>query len=364
MPSLQQYLTSKQINLVGVVELQADVNKLRLLTARELDRLDGGLVAIPGPDGDISIARDIITQVEVGAAAGPVLVTGEPGSGKTVSVHHLARNIQAGGGEVAFLVVGSIKAGSLGELRNELGLEAALFDVLAQWQPGTRKTLIIDSLDAARGDGQPDLWRQVIDYVRTSLPDWQLVATVRSWDLQHSKHLTRLFPYPPVTVADLNDDELTSAATGWPQLEDLVTNAPPTLLTLIRNPYNLRLAADLLVSGFPLGTLSGLDSQIQLLDTYWEQRVTSGTGGNVRDVVAHRVARRALDQHAMTVDSAAIVVGDVGASTAQHSTNFSHERSSSTPQHSRIPAFPRSSATHTTFSMTTHFLWSFSAPQG
>lgn len=147
---LQQYLTSKQLRLVGVVEFQAAVAKLKQLTARELDRLDGGPVAIPGPSGDISISRAIIAEVEVAAAAGPVLVTGEPGSGKTVSVHHLARSIQAAGGEVAFLAVGNVKAGSLGELHNELGLGSPLDDVLAQWAPGMRKTLVIDSLDAAR----------------------------------------------------------------------------------------------------------------------------------------------------------------------------------------------------------------------
>ena len=180
LPGLQQYLVSKQLSLVGAIDFQADVAKLRQLTARELDRLDGGLVAIPGPSGDIAVTRAIIAEVEAAAASGPVLVTGEPGSGKTVSVHHLARSIQAAGGEVAFLAVGNIKAGSLGELQSELGLESSLYDVLAQWNPGTRKTLVIDSLDAARGDGQPDLWRQVIEYVRTNLPDWHLVATVRS----------------------------------------------------------------------------------------------------------------------------------------------------------------------------------------
>lgn len=316
LPQLQQHLTSKQVDLVGIAELQPDVAKLEQLTATELDTLESGLVTIPGPQGDISIARAIIAEVAAAAKVGPVLITGEPGSGKTVAVHHLARRIEAEQGKVAFLAVGSIRAGSLGELRSELGLATPLYDVLAQWLPGTPKTLIIDSLDAARGDGQPDLWRQIIDHVRTHLPDWTVVATVRSWDLRNSKHLTRLFPHPPVTVDDLDEAELISAATGWTDLLDIVMNAPARLRALVRSPFSLRLVADLLVTGFPLGTLVGLDSQIQLLDTYWEQRVTSGIGGGARQVVTRTVSRRALDQHTMTVDTTAVLAGDTGASAA------------------------------------------------
>lgn len=314
LPRLQQYLTSKQVSLVGIAEFQADVAKLKQLTATELDTLDNGLVTIPGPQRDISITRTIIAEVATAAMVGPVLVTGEPGSGKTVAVHHLARAIEAEQGTVAFFAVGNIRAGSLGELRSELGLDAPLYDVLAQWAPGTPKTLIIDSLDAARGDGQPDLWRQIINHVRTHLPDWRVVATVRSWDLRNSKHLPRLFPHPPVTVGDLDEAELISAATGWPDLLDIVMKAPARLRALVRSPFSLRLAADLLVTGFPLGTLVGLDSQIQLLDTYWEQRVTSGVGGGARQLVTRGVSRRALDDRTMTVDTTAVLAGDTAAS--------------------------------------------------
>ncbi len=316
LPNLQRYLTAQQIGLVGAIEFQADVARLQQLTANELAALDGGFVTIPGPNGDIAIARTIIADVASAAGVGPVLVTGEPGAGKTVAVHHLARSIQAANGDVAFLAVGNIRAGSLGALRSELGLDAHLYDVLAQWAPGTPKTLIIDSLDAARGDGQPDLWRQIIDHVRTQLPDWQVVATVRSWDLQNSRHLTNLFPDPPITVGDLNDTELAEAASGWPDLLDLVMNSPARLRALVRNPFSLRLAADLLLTGLPLGTLAGLDSQIQLLDTYWEQRVTSGPGGGAREVLAHSVSREALLHHTMTVDANQVVSGDTAASAA------------------------------------------------
>jgi hypothetical protein len=313
---LQQHLTTRNVNLVGVVDLQADVGKLQQLTATELDTLDSGLVTIPGPQGDIFIARTIIDEVAAAAMVGPVLITGKPGSGKTVAVHNLARRIEAEQGIVAFLAVGSIRAGSLGELRSELGLEAPLYEVLAQWAPGIPKTLIIDSLDAARGDGQPDLWRQIIDHVASHLSDWRVVATVRSWDLRNSKHLTRLFLHPPITVDELSEAELISAATEWPDLLAIVMNAPDRLRALVRSPFSLRLAADLLVTGFPLGALVGLDSQIQLLDTYWDERVTSGIGGGARQIVTRTVSRRALNQHTMTVDTIAVLAGDISASAA------------------------------------------------
>ena len=316
LPRLQHQLASNQINLVGIVELQGDVAKLKDATTRELCRLDGGLVAIPGPAGDINIARTIITQIENAAAADPVLVTGDPGAGKTVAVYHLARTLLGAGEEVAFLPVGSIKAGSLGELANELGLGHSLYDVLAQWNPGTPKTLILDSLDAARGDGQPDLWRQVIEHVATKLSDWRIVATVRSWDLHNSHHLRRQFSNATIVVGDLDDTELAAAAAGWPELDTLVADAPDAFRALIHNAYSLRLAADLLLAGTPLGTLERLNSKLDLLDSYWELRVTSGVGGGARQVVASAVSRHTLEQHAMKVDVGPVLAGDAGANTS------------------------------------------------
>ncbi len=313
---LQGHLASNGVALIGVVDFQDDVSTLKEASARELARLSGALVSIPGPDGDIDIPRTIHQQIEVAAATGPVLVTGAPGAGKTVAVFHLAQNLTAAGHEVAFLPVGSLKARSLGELNDELGLGHHCFDVLAQWSPGSTKTLIIDSLDAARGDGQPDLWRQLIAHVAARLPDWRLVVTIRQWDLRNSKHLNRQFPSGPVQVGDLDDHELAAASSNWPELSQVIGNAPADFEALVRNPFNLRLAAELLISGVPLGTLHGLASQIELLDAYWENRVSNEPGGVARHAVASAVARRALEAHTMTVDTAPILQGDTAAGPA------------------------------------------------
>jgi hypothetical protein len=313
---LQGHLAMNGIRLVGAVDFQGDVAQLKAASARELDRLNGTLVTIPGPAGDINIARGMQHEIEAAAAMGPVLVTGDPGAGKTVAVFHLAQDLRAAGNDVAFLPVGTSKARSLGDLNGELGLDHHIFDVLAQWAPGTKKTLIIDSLDAARAEGQADLWRHLIDHVNAKLPDWHVVVTIRRWDLQHSQHLKKQFPSGPVVVGDLNDEELASASADWPELTQVIESAPADFRTLIRNPFNLRLAADLLISGVPLGTLQGLDTQIALLDGYWAKRVSADPGGLARHGIAGAVARRALEAHTMTVDTASILQGDTAAAPA------------------------------------------------
>jgi len=120
-------------------------------------------------------------------------VVGWPGSGKSGVLHDFAESAIDAGRDVVFIAVDQIGATSLGELRNELGLEHELIEILRNW-PGHRPgILVIDALDAARGDPASGALLNLVRAIVTSGGRWRVVASIRKYDLRYSPELRDLF---------------------------------------------------------------------------------------------------------------------------------------------------------------------------
>lgn len=312
--ALEHQLRGRETRLATAVDIRPDVERLESVTTATLGILESGGVAIPTPAGEVDLDRPIITELVGKTTSESLLVTGDPGIGKTVALHHLVRDRVTAGTPTLYMSVGDTAAASLGQLRTELGLDRELVDVMARWAPGVQKLLVVDGLDAARTGAQATLWRTVIDQA-AALDDWAVVASIRSWDLQHSTRLPRSFPAQPLDVTLLAEHELDQVAAGWPQLGQLVASAPPELERVLRNPFNLRMAAELLCEGATIGQLSQVSDQLQLLDQYWTRRVAEGVTGIARTQVLTTFCSHAVDHRSMTVPANVLTAGDTSAGT-------------------------------------------------
>jgi hypothetical protein len=315
MRQLQHALSSAGIALATVRDFTSDVHCLARTTQDTLDQLGHGLTTVPTPQGPVAIARTV-TGIGATSQEGSVLVAGEPGAGKTVVMHELARGAIAAGRPVLFLSVAGVDARSPGMLQAELDLQHPLVDVLEQWQPGSTGLLAIDALDAARVDASTELWRSIIADVNRRLPNWQVVASIRTWDLQHSPQLRALFPDGQVQVGDLTDEEVVQVTDLFPALGDLLSQASDQQRRLMRNPFNLRLAAELLLDGAAATQLRTVDSRLDLLERYWEARVTRGTEGIAKTALLGRMCAAAVQERRLTVPAQKILEGDTAASDA------------------------------------------------
>jgi hypothetical protein len=313
MRQLQQALSSAGIALATVRDFTSDVQCLARTTQDTLDQLGHGLTTVPTPQGPVAIARTV-TGIGATSQEVSVLVAGEPGAGKTVVMHELAREAIAAGRPVLFLSVAGVDARSPGMLQAELDLQHPLVDVLEQWQPGSTGLLAIDALDAARVDASTELWRSIIADVNRRLPDWQVVASIRTWDLQHSPQLRALFPDGPVQVGDLTDEEVAQVTNLFPSLRDLLSQASDQQRQLMRNPFNLRLAAELLLDGAAAAQLRTVDSRLDLLERYWEARVTRGTEGIAKTALLGRLCAAAVQERRLAVPAQKILESDTAAS--------------------------------------------------
>jgi hypothetical protein len=312
MRQLQQALSSAGIPLATVRDFTSDVECLTRTTQDTLDQLGHGLTTVPTPQGPLAIARTV-TGIGATSREGSVLVVGDPGAGKTVVMHELAREAIAAGRPVLFLSVAGVDARSPGMLQTELGLQHPLVEVLEQWQPGSTGLLAIDALDAARLDASTELWRSIIADVNRRLPNWQVVASIRTWDLQHSPQLRALFPDGPVQVGDLTDEEVAQVTNVFPSLRDLLSQASDQQRKLMRNPFNLRLAAELLLDG-AAAQLRTVDSRLDLLARYWEARVTRGTEGIAKTAFLSRLCAAAVQKRRLAIPAQKILEGDTAAS--------------------------------------------------
>src|SRR5260221_6785616 len=110
------------------------------------------------------------------------------------------------------LAVDRLTAASDGELRQELGLDHNLADVLDNWVGDAPAFLIIDALDAARGGSAAQTLRELIAHATSPKTRWRVIASIRKFDLRYSEELRDLFQVRPSTgeSPEFRDDEFLS----------------------------------------------------------------------------------------------------------------------------------------------------------
>ncbi len=315
---LQHILLDARIEIQAVRSYREDIERLRnhsglvLASMARLARIQvGGAV--------VKIVRRSTDDIRRAAEEGSLVVVGEPGAGKSGALHDLVEALRQRGADVVLLAVDRLAARSLGELRQELGLSRDVRDVLANW-PGTEGAfLVVDALDAARDDRAADAVRELIRTVADAGGRWRAVASIREFDLRYSPELHEIFGGEPptefrdeefgkirhVNVPRLSDEELDLFAAQSAALATVIREAPSELREILRIPFNLRLAADLLGAGVPAADLRPIRTQLELLDRYWTWRVTGprgGGGGDAREAVLRRACEAMVAARTLRAD--------------------------------------------------------------
>jgi hypothetical protein len=195
------------------------------------------------------------------------------------------------------------------ELTSALGFKTDVLDFLASL--GRNPVLIIDGLDALRGELSQRAFRELISRVARHLPQCAIVASIRTFDLRQSEVLRQLFSFTfsdgpgraftEVTVTPFTQAHISEVLSQVPQLEVLLRKSSPSFLDLLSNPFNLHLAVRLLQGGTSAEELSVLQSQVQLLDKYWRFRIERPEDGLERKALLRRILQVMIERRVLSV---------------------------------------------------------------
>lgn len=289
--------------------IAGDIATLRSVTASNLTMLRPH-VTVPVAGG-IHVHREVeAVLAHASSADGGVVVVGDAGSGKTGLVVTLAADRLAAGQEVVVLRPADLAGVAAGGVR----LTRPLDQVLRDWTGAGRATLVIDALDVARGS--EDRARLAGLVAALSGSRWQVIATVRTYDVVFGPTLQAAFAGRALStdtdrvdqrlqgvrhlrVGDFTDAELTPVTSGGTALAAFLASSTPPLGALLRNPFNLRLAAELLGQGAPVSPaarqrLSQARTRLDLLAAYWMHRVDASADAFARTDVLTRLVQEML----------------------------------------------------------------------
>jgi hypothetical protein len=272
--ALEPLLEEMGTSLSPAPRLRSDIEKLRKLTTINVDQMRGDRL-ISAPEAKVEVDRAVTAAVA--DATGNIAITGASGTGKTSELRRLADSLLCAGADVVVLRADDFHDAG-GRVRRGTELTHDLADVLTGWPGRGEATLMIDGMDQTLGERvSPAL----VDLAhRLSGTRWRIVASVRTYNLTHDPELRRVFggqPIDPalqdvrhVKVDDFDDLELAQVAAQSPQLASLLNSADRRLRSLLANPFNLNLMAQLLSTGEL--DLSTVRSRVDVLHQYWVAR--------------------------------------------------------------------------------------------
>lgn len=318
----QQVLRRESIPLVAPRSYRNDIATLAARTDRTLAVLKD-LADIALRTSRAKIVREAPHALLRLTEKTSCLVVGDPGGGKSATLYEFAHLARSAGTDVVALAADQLDSGSLGALRTELNLARDIVDIIENW-PTERGVLLIDALDAARGDGTQQALLDLIQAVRRHAPEWTVVASIRRFDLRHNHNIRQLFPLGDAVaddpyvdtefsdlshfrIADLSDAELEQLAGLAPTVHAFLQHATAQMRGLVRTPFNLRLLAQLLDADIEPDELHPITTQLELLERYWQLRVLEPVASaDLREALLRRVCELIVDSRSMRVHRADI----------------------------------------------------------
>jgi KaiC/GvpD/RAD55 family RecA-like ATPase len=230
---------------------------------------------------------ELFNNLEQMAQTGSLLVVGGPGTGKSWLLQQFAALHDKAGDDVLLLLAEEHNyVESLGQLGESLKIPSGIIPTLKAYK-GVRKFLIIDSLDALRAEASQRVFRQLIRQVHRELPEWTVIASIRSFDAMESVEVQKLFANKPddpatsgliarhISVPVFSDVDLNEAVQQDTRLVPILSSASVELLEILRNAFNLWLVIHLLNEKIGIDWLPEIESEVQLFERYWHYRISA-----------------------------------------------------------------------------------------
>lgn len=313
---------------LGTVEppqFSDDIGRLRDHTERTIV-IEKAHRRLDPQDASFRIERTVLVPLAGVLDRQSVLIVGPAGAGKSAVLLETADHLRASGADVLFLDAGDPQ---MVDPRSRLALDHALEDVLRVW-PGqdTVGYLFIDGLDATRSGAAYDVMVHLMRAMRELAPQWRLCVASRDFDLRYAPALEELFParaalpidaalrsgqFPRVahvTVGPLDADEIADVAEESELLGQLFERASPAMRDLLVNPFNLRIAAEVVEHG-NIEEIARVSGRNDLLDLWWRKKLSARCRFTEGEALLRTSVDLMTERRSMQLPVAALSGGDV-----------------------------------------------------
>ncbi|MGV1769757.1 hypothetical protein ACQZ6B_06240 [Agrobacterium vitis] len=318
-------LASGGVAVKAPPQFESDIQTMRQRTLEVASRLAEFEKTRSGSD-NLTIKREASSAVVNAATTGSLVLIGDPGVGKSAIINDAARQMQAAGNEVVLLAVDQLDVETQEGLSGHLGLLHPLVTVLANWPGAGPAYLFLDALDAIRFAKSETLIRNIMrEVMKLEGGRWRVVASIRTFDLLVGNEFKALFrDVPPdsnfvdqrfssvrhVRVGEWTGVEFAQLLAKIPSLATALELGGAKLADLAHVPFNTQLLVELLSDGTPAEQFGDLRSQAQLMDLYWNRRISPF--GNEAVQCLRQTVTVMIDRNRMQARSV-----DAGAGTAQ-----------------------------------------------
>ena len=262
----------------------------------------------------------LLSEIWGSSQRGSVVITGSPGGGKSWTIAQFVRECKSQKRSCLPLIAEDFAVESLDQLKSALGFKTDVISFLESLADDP--VLIIDGLDALRSDLSQRTFRELISAVSRRVPKCSIVVSIRTFDLQQSEELQELFfsarsvsnarKFSQVVVPPFSDDELYEVVQQIPGLVSLLSNTAEEFKRLLRNPFNLHLAAQLIDAGATAQELSAVDSQVQLLEKYWRWRIETPMDRLDRKALLRTVLNKMVERKSLSVAEGDVYSSGIG----------------------------------------------------
>lgn len=260
---------------------------------------------------------ELVSRLFQFAQGGNGVVVGKPGVGKSYAIGELRDKLKDLNVPHLMLPVERLGEGSDEDVRLLLRRDRNLVDLLAG-MPGRaaeHPVLVFDGFDAARGERQREgILRLIRQAVSGLSGKWRVLVTVRIFDARKSGRLLSLFPPLPtdapsgehidcrhIVVPPLTEQELQQAFNQHSALRQVYEAGSAEIRSLFTIPFHLSLAEKALAAGANANWLSAVTSEVQLLDQYWQRRVTAAADSDNRRFLLAKATTEMVLSHTLTV---------------------------------------------------------------
>lgn len=316
--SLRSALSEEGISLKCRPDYADDCSLLDEISKRNQVHLKKNTVLRFGslPSDSVHIKReDVLSALLKAIKAGHLLLTGEPGCGKSGLIHAIVEEFRREKVPIVLLLAEEVFGGDQKAGVVALNLKHSLDDILANWPNGSVGILITDALDALRDVEMQKKMRRLLLSVKDGRCGWKVIASVREFDLKHGRELREMFS--GAGVPGHSSNEFSGVAhfhlkgVSQADIDELVKRRPeigpfirsarenPKSREIHQSPFFLHLAAELLADGVTPSRLADWNSPAVLLRKFWERRIEDGKGAGERSSALATICRRMLDTRSM-----------------------------------------------------------------